>query len=238
MFLRLYKRAGLVALVVAGLALFGASGARAQGIPVYDNTSFIELVQQVEQGAQQLAQLRQQLQAQLQMLHSLPSTIMPGLGQLASSTQQLMGQIQNIRNMGSNLTGELSGLYPTSFGSRNPQAILSQIASMTSANRQAIATSMQIQNQVATAQPQVASEVASAVSASQAAPGPTAVAQATNQILAAQSAQLGQLQSILIADERSNEQQQLHQQSEQAAVSAFNDQPGIVAAAQTFNGGY
>ena len=233
MFLRLCK-GGLAALVVAGLALFGAPGARAQGIPVYDNTSFIELVQQFQQGAQQLAQLQQQLQAQLQMLQSLPSTIMPGLGQITSSTQQLMGQIQNIQNMGSNLTGELSGLYPTSFGSSNPQAILNQIASMTSANRQAITTSMQIQNQVATAQPQVASEVASSVSASQAAPGPTAVAQATNQILAAQSTQLAQLQSIMIADERSNEQRQLQQQSEAAAAGAFNDTPPALVSPQSW----
>lgn len=233
MFLRLCK-GDLAALVVAGLALFGAPGARAQGIPVYDNTSFIELVQQFQQGAQQLAQLQQQLQAQLQMLQSLPSTIMPGLGQLTSSTQQLMGQVQNIQNMGSNLTGELSGLYPTSFSSSDPQAILSQIAAMTSANRQAITTSMQIQNQIATAQPQVSSAVSSAVSASQAAPGPTAVAQATNQILAAQSTQLAQLQSIMIADERSNEQQQLQQQSEAAAAGAFNDTPPALVSPQSW----
>jgi len=229
-----WLRTLLAGLVVAGAALSGAPAAKAQGIPVYDNTSFLELVQQFEQGAQQLTQLQQQLQAQLQMLQSLPSTIMPGLGQLVSSTQQLMGQIQNIQSMGSNLTGDLTSLYPTSFSSGNPQAILNQIAAMTTANRQAITTSMQIQNQVAQQQPQIASEVSSAVSASQGAPGPTAVAQATNQILAAQSAQLSQIQSVLIADERSNEQQQLQQQSEAAAAAAFNDQTPTLATAQGF----
>ncbi len=81
---------------------------------------------------------------------------------------------------------------------------------------------MQIENQVAANQPVVSSAIASAVGASQGAAGPTAVAQATNQLLATESQQLGDLQSLLIAEQRQNEQQALQNQSKEAAAEAFN----------------
>lgn len=207
-------------------ALVGVSPARAQGIPVYDNMSFIELVQQFEQGAQQLAQLQQQLQTQLNMIRSLPSTIMPGLGPLVQSTQQLMSQVQEIQNVGPSLTGQLNSLFPTGFAGASPQSVLSTIASMTSYNRQALTTAMGIQGQIAQNEPVISSSVNSAVSASQGAAGPTAAIQATNQILGAMSQQLAQQDDLLISAQRAVQQQALQRQAEQAAVTQYYGAPG------------
>ncbi|MGH8326211.1 MAG: hypothetical protein ACRET2_05555, partial [Steroidobacteraceae bacterium] len=111
--------------------MMGAGPARAQGIPVFDNTSFLELVQQFEQGAQQLAELQQQLTADLNMLRSLPDTIMPGLGNLVQQTQSLMQQVSMIRDMGTSLQGQLQSLYPTNYGAMSLSGILSELSQMT-----------------------------------------------------------------------------------------------------------
>ena len=219
-----FAKATFVVLVLS--VLVGGSPARAQGIPVYDNTSFIELVQKFQQGAQQLAQLQQQLQAQLDMIRSLPSTIMPGLGPLVQSTQQLMSQVQEIQNVGPSLTGQLNSLFPTGFAGASPQSVLSTIASMTSYNRQALTTAMGIQGQITQNEPVISSSVNSAVSASQGAAGPTAAIQATNQILGAMSQQLAQQDDLLISAQRAVQQQALQRQAEQAAVTQYYGSPG------------
>lgn len=200
----------------------GAGPARAQGIPVFDNTSFLELVQQFRQGTQELAQLQQQLTAQLNMLRSLPGTIMPGLGNLVQQTQSLMQQVAMIRNMGTNLQSQLQSLYPTNFSTMSLSGILSALSQMTTATQGAYQTSMALQNQVAANQPQLSQAVQGANAASMSAAGPTAAIQASNQILGALSQQLGDLQSLLIGQQRAVDQRQLQDVSEaEAGQAAF-----------------
>jgi len=90
---------------------------------------------------------------------------------------------------------------------------------------------------VAANQPQLAGQVQNAVAASQAAAGPTAVAMATNQLLAAQSAQLADLQSLLLSAQHAQQQQVLQQQTEAAAMRAFNTVPTSIAAPKTYQVG-
>ncbi|MGH7084059.1 MAG: hypothetical protein ACREFN_03620 [Acetobacteraceae bacterium] len=211
----------LLAAPMMGLALMtGAGPARAQGIPVFDNTSFIELVQQFEQGAQQLAELQQQLTAQLNMLRSLPGTIMPGLGNLVQQTQSLMQQVSMIRDMGTSLQSQLQSLYPMNYGTMSLSGILSELSQMTTTTQGAYQTSMALQNQVAANQPELSQAVQAANAASMSAAGPTAAIQASNQILGALSQQLGDLQSLLIGQQRASDQHQLQDVSDAAAGQA------------------
>jgi len=205
------------------LALIGgpAPQARAQGIAVHDNTSLLELVQQFKQGAQQLAQLQQQLAAQMAMLRSLPSTIMPGLGNLVQQTQSLMQQVSMIQDMGTGLQSQLESLYPTNFSNMSLSGILSRLSQMQTATSGAYQTSMSLQNQVAANQPQLAQAVQAADAASMSAPGPTAAIQAGNQILGGLSQQLGDMQSLLIGQQRAMDQQQLQDASGAAAGQAM-----------------
>lgn len=198
-----------------------------QGIPVFDASSFGQLIAQLQQGAQQLSAVQQQLQAQLSMLQSLPTSILAPVGQLSQATQQLMSQVSNIQSMGSSLTSELNSVYPSNFSTSNPQEILNQISAMTAANRQASITAMQLQNQVEANAPQLQSAIGNAVTASNAAPGPTAVGQATNQILAAQSQQLGDLQSLLVVEQRQQDDEQLQRQAGDAALQQMNNAPDM-----------
>lgn len=203
--------------VMTGLAL-APSGARAQGIPVFDASSFAQLLTTVQQGATEVSNLEQQLTAQLNMLKSLPSNIMPGVGNLAQQTQQLMQQLNSIQNMGTSLQSQISSLYPTNFSNLNTvSGVLSELSQMTATTRSAYQQSMQLQNQVAANAPQIASAVQSANAASMAAAGPTAAIQASNQLLGTLSTQLGDHQAILVATYRAQEQQQLEAQSDQQA---------------------
>lgn len=224
------KTKALLAAPVMALALMaGIAPARAQGIPVFDNTSFLELVQQFEQGAQELAQLQQQLAAQLNMLRSLPDTIMPGLGNLLQQTQRLMQQVAMIRNMGTGLQSQLQSLYPTNYGTMSLSGILSELSQMTTTTQGAYQTSMALQNQVAANQPQLSQAVQAANAASMSAAGPTAAIQASNQILGALSQQFGDLQSLLIGQQRAIDQQQLQDTSEAAAGLATFQQAAAPA---------
>jgi len=79
---------------------------------------------------------------------------------------------------------------------------------------------MATQNQIVQAQPVTANAVNGAVAASQNAPGQTAAIQATNQLLAALSTQLTQLQTILITQARATQTAEAQAQAAQAAGAA------------------
>jgi P-type conjugative transfer protein TrbJ len=98
--------------------------------------------------------------------------------------------------------------------------IRQKIASWESNSRLTMQDSMAVQNQLVRSQTTTAGAVNSAVAASQGAAGQTAAVQATNQILAALSTQLQGLQTILIAQARTQETILAQQQAGLVAARA------------------
>jgi conjugal transfer/entry exclusion protein len=125
------------------------------------------------------------------MLQGLGSDLTPSLSGLTQQTQSLISSLGNIQSSSANLSSLLNSSFPSDFSSYgNVSSILATIAPMLSQVRQAQTQSMALQNQIATNIPQYSSAIQTGVSASNNAAGPTAAVQATNQILAAISAQL------------------------------------------------
>ena len=94
------------------------------------------------------------------------------------------------------------------------------LATWRSNNSQALQQALQMQNLIAQGQPTTAAGVSTAVRASQAAPGQTAAIQASNQLLATVTAQLTQLQDILITQARAEQTLAAQGQASQAAGAA------------------
>jgi P-type conjugative transfer protein TrbJ len=94
------------------------------------------------------------------------------------------------------------------------------LASWQTNSRQTLQQAMAAQNQIVQAQPATAAAVNGAVTASQGAAGQTAAIQATNQLLAALSTQLTQLQNILITQARAEQTAAAQAQAAQAAGAA------------------
>jgi P-type conjugative transfer protein TrbJ len=83
-----------------------------------------------------------------------------------------------------------------------PAALAQKLEAWSRASGQTLQDALQVQNQIVQAQGAIASAVGGAVAASQGAQGQTAAIQATNQLLAALSTQLTQLQTLLITQGR------------------------------------
>ncbi|MGH7987291.1 MAG: hypothetical protein ACREQX_13515, partial [Candidatus Binataceae bacterium] len=115
---------------------------------------------------------------------------------------------------------QLQSLYPMNYGTMSLSGILSELSQMTTTTQGAYKTSMALQNQVAANQPQLSKAVQAANAASMSAAGPTAAIQASNQILGALSQQLGDLQSLLIGQQRATDQQQQQGVADDAAAQA------------------
>lgn len=191
--------------------------ARAQGIPVIDTSNLVQAFLDVQNGLDQLLQLKQQLTAQLDMIKSLPYTIMPDLTELISATRDLMSAVDMIQSLGSDLDSELADIFPADAADLTNvasfQDLVNKLDRINGQARRAQAQSMQLQNQISQNQARTASAVDAAVSASQGASGQTAVAQATNQVLAAMSSQLTELQSLSITASRAAETERLERQA-------------------------
>lgn len=193
------------------------------GSTVYDPTAVEELITQAKTQVDMLNNMVAQLKQGEAMLNPLGSNIVPGLSGLLRSTQQLVGNLNNISNTGASLDSALSSQYPTDFSNmQGVSNILSKLSNMQAQTRSAMQQSMALQNQVAGDQGQISAAMAAAVNASNGASGPTAALQATNQMLAALSQQIGELQSILIAHMRAEEAEKMNSQSVQSSLSAAN----------------
>lgn len=206
------------------LAAGWANPAKAQ-IAVFDASSYMQLVRQISQGAQQISFLERQLAAQKQMLASLPQSELGNLLPLVSQTSGLLNELQNIQQTGTSLLSNLDQTYPTSFTGGTPATVEGQINAMQSKNRQAITSAMQIQNEIAQQQSSLSNDVSSAESASSGAAGPTQAIQATNQLVGDVSTQLTQQNALLTSAYRAQEQATLAEQSKDAASAQFWKQP-------------
>lgn len=208
------------ALIIGGLL---TAPAHAQ-MAVFDAANYAQAIQEVTQATQEVSNLEQQLTAQENMIRDLPGTISPGLVTLAQQTQQLMQQVNTIQSMGTSLTSQLNSLYPTDYSSQSFPGILSQIASMQTAQRSAYQTSMAMQSQVAANQAAISAAYRAADAESMAATGPTQAAQANTQALEAVGQQLGDIQGLMIAQQNADAQRAVAYQSEDNAASAADSQ--------------
>jgi P-type conjugative transfer protein TrbJ len=216
----------LTLLFSGALCLATASPALAQfgvGTTVYDPAAVGQLITQVNNQVQMLNSLVTQVQQGQATLNPLGSNIVPGLSSLMQNTQSLITNLNNIGNTGASLSSALSSQYPTNFSNLSSVSdILGKLSSMQTQTRAAIESSMAMQNQVAANQGQISGAMASAVTASNGASGPTAALQATNQILAALSQQISDLQSILIAHMRAEDAERMNTQAVQTSATAAN----------------
>lgn len=207
----------VLAIPVPALAQFGF------GSTVFDPTAVGQLITQVNQQVQMLNNLVTQVQQGQALLNPLGSDIVPGLSSLMQNTQRLMSNLNNVGMSGASLQGALGSQYPTDFSNlQNVRDILAKLSAMSAQTRSAMEQSAAIQNQVAGNQGEISSAMASAVTASNGASGPTAALQATNQILATLSQQMSDLQSILIAHMRAEDAERLNAQSAQSSLPAAN----------------
>jgi P-type conjugative transfer protein TrbJ len=218
------KPRSAVAFALCTLLLGSPLPAHAQfgfGSIVYDPTAVTQLINQVNQQVQMLNNLVTQVKQGQAMLNPLGSNIIPGLSGLMQNTQQLMTGLNNISATGASLQNLLSSQYPTNFSNiQTVSGILTTLSAMEAQTRSAMEQSIALQNQVAGNQGQISSAMSSAVTASNAASGPTAALQATNQILATLSQQIGDLQSILIAHMRAEDAERMNSQAVQNSLSA------------------
>lgn len=201
----------LAPILAAGLA----GAARAQ-VTVYDPAAVAQMLKQVSQGLQQIQALQAQLANSQRMLQSLGLDVTGPLRDIAGQATALLRQAQGLGYTAADISRDFSTLYPGDLAGQTPAALADKLKAWSQASRQTLQDALQVQNQIAQAQGATAGAVGAAVDASQAAAGQTAAVQATNQLLAALSTQLTQLQSLLITQGR---QAQTYEAERRALVS-------------------
>lgn len=189
---------------------------------VFDPRAVAQAVQQVRQGLAQIQQMQAQVTNQVAMLQRLGTDVTKPLAQINAQASQLMQQAQGIGYNSQNIAGQFQQFYPTSLSGQNFAQIQQRLASWEANSRLTLQDSMAVQNQLVRSQATTAGAVNSAVTASQGAAGQTAAIQATNQMLAALSSQLQGLQTILIAQARTQETI-LAQQQAGAVAARWSD---------------
>ena len=216
---KLFATTALGALLGFGIAATGPLPARAQ-MTVIDPTAIAQAIKQVSQQLQQIQQLKAQLTNQAAMLQKLGTDVTGPLQSITSQATQLLQQAQGIGYNGSNLAQQYQQLYPANMQGMSFAQISQALSSWQTNSRQTLQEAMATQSQIVQAQPATASAVNGAVAASQGAAGQTAAIQATNQLLAALSTQLTQLQTILITQGRAAQTAEAQAQATRAAGAA------------------
>jgi P-type conjugative transfer protein TrbJ len=211
--------AGSAAAILVAALVVGPPVARAQ-MAVIDIKSILQAEKQVSQGLQQIQQLESQLSNQALMLQKMQTDITGPVMSIASQATGILQQAQGIGYGAQNIAQQYASLYPTTMPEASLATTQTSLASWRRNNALALQQAMQMQNQVAQGQPTTTSQVASAVSASQGAAGQTSAIQATNQLLATVTAQLTQLQTLLITQARAEQTLAAQAQASQAAGAA------------------
>ena len=220
---RLVSSACAVALTALPVTGFTPPRAQAQifpGVTVNDPAAIAQMISQVINSLRQIEQLQSQITNQVTMLQKLGTDVTQPLAQISQQATQLLQQAQAIGYNSQNIGQQFQQLYPSNLSGSSLQQILQRYGSWQDNSRLTIQDSMRLQNQLVRDQPTTRNAVTSAVAASQSAAGQTAAIQATNQLLAALSGQLQGLQSILIAQARTQETILAQQQAGLAAARA------------------
>jgi P-type conjugative transfer protein TrbJ len=187
---------------------------------VIDLKAILQAEQQVSQGLTQIQRLESQLTNQAAMLQHLETDITGPIAQITGQATAILQQAQGIGYNAQNVAQQYASLYPTTMPGATLASTQASLATWRQNNALALQDALQMQNRIAQGQPTTSAQVASAVAASQGAAGQTAAIQASNQLLATVSAQLTQLQNLLITQARAEQTLAAQAQASQATGAA------------------
>ena len=216
---KFYATTAVVAALGLGMTATTPPPARAQMV-VVDPRAIAQAIRQVSQQLQQIQELQAQLTNQAAMLQKLGTDVTGPLQSITSQATGLLQQAQGIGYNSQNVAQQYNQVYPTNMQGMGFAQVIQALAGWQTNSRQTLQQAMATQNQIVQAQPATAYAVNGAVAASQSAAGQTAAIQATNQLLAALSTQLTQLQTILITQGRAEQTAASQAQAAQAAGDA------------------
>lgn len=201
------------------LALAAVPPARAQ-MAVIDVQAILRAEQQVSQGLTQIQRLESQLSNQALMLQKMETDVTRPIAQITTQATGILQQAQGIGYNTQTIAQQYAALYPSTMPGASLAATQASLAAWRQANASALQQALQMQAHIAQGQTVTSAQVASAVTASQAAAGQTSAIQATNQLLATVTSQLTQLQILLITQARAEQMLAAQTQASQAAGMA------------------
>ena len=211
----------LASSAVLALALLVADPPRARAqMAVIDLRAIVQAEQTVSQGLTQIQRLEAQLSNQALMLQKMETDITAPITAITGQATRVLQQAQGIGYGAQAIAQQYAALYPATMPGASLATTQAALATWRSNNSQALQQALQMQNLIAQGQPTTTAGVSTAVRASQAAPGQTAAIQASNQLLATVTAQLTQLQNILITQARAEQTLAAQGQASQAAGAA------------------
>jgi P-type conjugative transfer protein TrbJ len=215
------RRSILFSAALAASLLLAAQPPVAQAqVAVIDLKAILQAEQQVSQGLTQIQRLESQLSNQAAMLQHLQTDITGPIAQITGQATAILQQAQGIGYNAQSVAQQYASLYPTTMPGASLASTQASLATWRQNNALALQDALRMQNQIAQGQPTTSAQVASAVSASQGAAGQTAAIQASNQLLATVSAQLTQLQNLLITQARAEQTLAAQAAASQAAGAA------------------
>lgn len=208
----------LLAAAVAALSCGVAAPASAQWA-VVDVEAILRAETQIQHAITQIEQLKAQVTNQAAMLRSLKTDVTGPISQITGQATQILQQAKGLGYGAQDITTQLKSLYSIAPGATFADT-QSAYAAWSAENASTLEQALNLQNQIARGQSTTSSQVAAAVAASQGAPGQTAAIQATNQLLATVSAQLTQLQTLMITQARAEQTLLAQAQASRAAGEA------------------
>jgi P-type conjugative transfer protein TrbJ len=202
------------------LALTAAPTFVSAQMAVVDVKAIFQAEQQVSNSLTQIQRLESQLTNQAAMLQKLQTDVTGPIQQIASQATGILQQAQGIGYGAQSTVQQFASLYPSSMAGASLATTQASLTTWRANNAQALQQALAMQNLIAQGQPTTTSQVQAAVAASQGAAGQTSAIQATNQLLATVSAQLTQLQTLLITQARAEQVLAAQAQASQAAGAA------------------
>jgi len=208
------------AVVVVILAIGWVAPAAHAQVAVVDLKAIVQAEQQVSNQLTALQRLQSQLSNQALMLQKMPTDVTGPVLQIEGQATRILQQAQGIGYGAQTVGQQYSSAYPTTMPGASLANTQASLSAWRTNNSLAIQQALQMQNQIAQSQPTIATQVQTAVTASQGAAGQTSAIQATNQLLATVTAQLSQLENLLITQARAEQLVAGQTQAAQAAGAA------------------
>jgi P-type conjugative transfer protein TrbJ len=168
----------------------------------------------------QIQRLESQLSNQALMLQKMQTDVTGPILSIENQATQILQNAQGIGYGAQTVAQNFANLYPSTMPGASLNTTQASLATWRTNNTAAIQTALQAQNQIVQNQGTVTTQVQTAVAASQAASGQTGAIQAGNQLLAAATKQLTDLQNLLITQSRAQQLLAAQAQATQAAGAA------------------